>query len=89
MNRRARWFLVLSPEYGEVVPVLDFGQGPTEYGRDAVHVRTHSKARAKVLALRHFRRHHAARCRQPDYLRYGSPFAGMIVEYGDAKAGDA
>lgn len=85
MTKRARWFLVLSPEYGTVVPVMDFGMGPTEYVRDAVHVRTRSKARAKVLALRFFRRHHAARVNKPDYLSDGSPFTGMIVEYDEAR----
>ena len=40
-----RWYVV-TPEYGTVVPVLDYGQGPIEYGCDVVEIE------ATVLRLR-------------------------------------
>lgn len=40
------WWYVISPEYGEVVPVLDYGQGPIEYGRDVIEVQARTKKEA-------------------------------------------
>ncbi len=74
MNK-GKWFLVCSPEYGEVIPILDDGSGPMEYGRDAVYVRARTRRRARVLAVRWFRRFDAK------YLqRVDNPFRGMMVE---------
>lgn len=73
-----RHFFVYSPEYGEVVPLLDYGEGPMEYGRDCVHVIAPNKRAAKVLGVRalradpksHYFRDHCD----------GNPFAGLLVE---------
>lgn len=71
----ARCYLVISPEYGEVVPILDYGQGPVEYGHDVVYAFARNARRAKVLGVRWFRRQGA------HYLRHAeNPFAGMTVE---------
>ncbi len=77
--RSAKWFLVCSAEYGTVVPVLDFGEGPTEYGRDCQYVRTRTTHRAKVLFLRAQRRLYQLRSK-PGWMDDGNPFNGMIVE---------
>lgn len=71
----SRCFIVCGPEYGEVIPILDDGSGPMEYGCDAVYVRSRTKRRARVLALRWFRRFDAKYLHNAD-----SPFKGMTVE---------
>lgn len=78
MTAVGSWFLVCSAEYGTVVPVLDFGEGPTEYGRDCLYVRARSAKRAKVLMVRAWRRRSA--WRRPNWLTDGVPFRGMIAE---------
>lgn len=45
-------YFVVSPEMSEVVPVLDTGEGPTEYFRCVASVEAANKQDAKVLALR-------------------------------------
>ena len=52
-----RMFLVYTPEYGTTIPILDDGTGPIEYGADFVVIRARTRARAKVLAVRYWRRH--------------------------------
>lgn len=74
------WFLVASAEYGTVIPILDYGEGPTEYGRDVLYVRCASRQRAKVLALRAWRRQNRRNWRKAGFLEDGCPFTGMIVE---------
>ena len=49
-----RW-LIISPQYGTVVPVLDDGTGPMEYGSDGVIVEARTKREALVLGLRRMR----------------------------------
>lgn len=44
---------VMSQEYGTVVPVLDDGSGPLEYGRDYVCVKARSRRDAVMLAVKH------------------------------------
>ena len=51
-----RWYTVLSPTWKEVDPVLDDGSGPSETIRDMLMIRATSGQRAKVLALRAWRR---------------------------------
>ena len=73
-----RDYLVVSPEVGVMIPVLDDGSGPIEYGRDVALVRTSLGPReAKVAAVALWRRGlissdwiHDAEC----------PFAGVTVE---------
>lgn len=74
-----RWYLVESAEYGTVIPVLDYGQGPTEWGRDVLYVRARSAARAKVLMVRAFRRRIPSgyRWKKAPWLDDGNPFRGM------------
>lgn len=40
-----RWYVV-TPQYGTVIPVLDDGTGPTEYGADVVEVEAPSRRAA-------------------------------------------
>jgi hypothetical protein len=47
--------MVVSAEHGEVVPILDDGTGPMEYGRDVVYVTAASEREAKHVGLRAFR----------------------------------
>lgn len=75
----ATWFEVVSAEYGTVIPVLDFGEGPTEYGRDMLYVRATSKKRAKILMVRAMRRR-LPPWKRPDWLSEGNPFRGMKAE---------
>jgi len=49
-------FAVVSPEYGEVVPVLDYGEGPVEYGCDYIEIETNSRRDALVLGIKAMRK---------------------------------
>ena len=46
-----RW-LVLTPEYGVVIPVLDYGQGPVEYGCDGIEIEAETRRDAISLGVR-------------------------------------
>jgi hypothetical protein len=77
-----RW-LVYTPEYGMIIPILDDGSGPTEYGSDVLYVRAANRQRAKVLAVRAWRR--ASRIREAHWIQdcdsdMRNPFAGLKVE---------
>lgn len=77
----SRRYLVCSPEYGTVDRVLDDGPGPMEYERDVLYVRTRTAKRAKVLALRAWRRARKKNWRVARWFGYGeNPFVGMTVE---------
>lgn len=79
--KRGRCYLVASAQYSYVEPVLDDGSGPTEYARDVIYVCARSAKRARVLALRAFRRLYRRRpSKRPDYLTDGMPFKGMTAE---------
>lgn len=47
-----RNWIVITPEYGDVVPVLDYGQGPIEYGCDAIEIEAASKRDAIALGVK-------------------------------------
>ena len=50
-------YLVISDEYGEVIPVLDYSQGPVEYGRDVcVVLGAKDKNEAKWFAVKYWRK---------------------------------
>lgn len=71
-------YYVVSPEWGEVVPVTDEGQGPMEYGCDVVEVEATSRADARVLGLKLLRE-------RPCYHRWhgynsDNDFAGLRVK---------
>lgn len=72
MSQTGRCYCVCSPEYGTVIPVMDFAQGPMEYGCDVVFVFARNAKRAKTLALRVFRRQHSGA-----YYLSENPFKGM------------
>lgn len=67
-------WLVIGPEYGEVVPVLDYGEGPLEYQCDVVEVEADTKREARILGIKLLR--------QEKYLQNypdENPFAGLEV----------
>jgi hypothetical protein len=67
-------WLVCSPEYGTVIPIVD-GQGPMEYGCDVVHVEAETRRDALLLGVALFRQKGA------DYLAdCENPYAGVKVE---------
>ena len=49
-------YLVISPEYGVTIPVLDFGIGPTEPACDVVEVEAENKRQARILGLRELKK---------------------------------
>lgn len=68
-------WLVSSPEYGEIVPILDDGTGPTEYGCDVVHVEAFNKQDALYLGVLLLKQQGAK------YLDHAeNPYAGVRVE---------
>ena len=70
-------YLVISPEYGEVVPILDYGVGPMEYASDVIRVDAPNKRAARVLAVRTWRK-------EKWVLKYcefdENPYRGLKVE---------
>lgn len=76
---KAQWYEVVSPEYDYTEPILDYGEGPTYPAWDVAKVFTRTKKRAKVLALRSFRRYYKNRGDKPYYLEDENPFKGMKV----------
>lgn len=68
-------WLVVSPEYGQVISVLDDGTGPTEYGSDYVFVEAETEQDALMLGVMLFKQQGAK------YLDHAeSPYAGVKVE---------
>ena len=67
-------WLVVSPEYGDVIPVTDDGQGPMEYGADVVHVEAETRRDALLLGVMLFRQHGARYLSDCD-----NPYAGVQV----------
>lgn len=76
-----RWY-VITPEYGQVVPVLDDGTGPMEYGADVVEVEAETKRDAIAFGVRLMLR---GRWREFKWCRDQrlsglSPYAGVKAE---------
>jgi len=70
-----KYYVVLSPKYEIIDPVLDFGQGPSEECRDYVYVRAKNKREAKVIGLQFLRQLKTA------HKWYGeNPFKEMELE---------
>ena len=46
-----RW-LVFTPEYGKVIPILDDGSGPTEYGCDVIEVEAETQRDAIAFGVK-------------------------------------
>lgn len=72
----AKWYLVCGPVCTDVIPILDDGTGPSEDYRDVLWVFAQTARRAKVLALRVFRK----RAKEDWWNWGGSPFSGMTAE---------
>ena len=69
-------YAVISREYGTVVPILDDGTGPTEYGCEYAEVEADTPKGARVKAVREWR--------SKGRLRYcysdENPFTGLKVQ---------
>lgn len=72
-----RW-LVITPEYGEVVPILDYGQGPLEYHSDVIEIEAETRRDALVLGVNLMRRNSC----EYHWFRHcdGNPFVGVKAE---------
>lgn len=77
-------YYVMTPEYGEVVPILDDGTGPIEWGRDVEEVKATTKREAKQLGYQELKRQHWFR---DHYDHDKHPYAYLTVE-GPAEAWD-
>lgn len=81
MSKQAHCYVVVSAECHARDVILDDGTGPEEYWRDVVYVFARDTRRAKVLALRWFRRQYGRIAwRGRYYLCDENPFKGMKVE---------
>jgi hypothetical protein len=80
MKKKLLHYYVITPEFGHVVPVLDFGQGPIEYECDVIEIEAENKRDAISLGVREMLKDKSFRwCR--DSRRDGeSPYAGVRVE---------
>lgn len=78
-------YIVYSEEYGRVEPVLDFGQGPMEYGRDVWEGEAKNKAEARRLAYTAWRDRPAGDNNGGEYIEWNRsdgrhPMSGVTVE---------
>lgn len=55
MTTRMKHWIVISPEYGTMIPIMDDGTGPMEYGCDVVCVDAETARQAKVAGVRKMR----------------------------------
>ena len=69
-------FTVISGEMSEVIPILDYGQGPTEYFKLGVTVDADNKTDAKIIALKTKEMSKWVSDQRSDDL---NPFAGLTV----------
>ena len=72
-----RWY-VFTPEYGEVIPITDEGQGPMEYNADVIEVEAETRRDALICGVRLMR----ANPREYHWFRHcdGNPFVGVKAE---------
>lgn len=72
-----RW-VVMTPEYGTMVPILDDGSGPIEYGYDAVEVEAESRRDALILGVKLMR----ANPEKHEWFddNWSCPYTGIKVE---------
>ncbi len=73
------WYVV-SPEYGTVMPILDDGTGPMEYGCDVVRVEAETRRDALAFGVRLMLADSSCRWVQDCRSDWMSPYAGMKVE---------
>lgn len=75
----ANWYTVVSREYSYIEPVTMYGEGPVEYARYFVYAKAKTAKRAKVIALRYFRRQYS-RFSWDMGEAFENPFKGMKAE---------
>lgn len=73
-------YMVIGPERGVVIPVTDFGEGPTEYGCDVYLVDAPNRREARWAAFREAKRTNAHWWRD---LCDDHPMRGVKVEAAD------
>lgn len=79
-------WMVVTPEYGEVIPILDDGTGPEEWGADVVFVEAETKRRALVEGVRELRRIHS-HWMEDQYSNVSNPFTGLKAEISECQHG--
>ena len=47
-----KYYIVVSGEIEEIVPIVDYGMGPTEVYKVCAYVKANNKEKAKILALK-------------------------------------
>lgn len=88
-----RWW-VITKEYGQVVPILDDGTGPMEYGRDVVEIEAVNRRDALILGVREMLRLHKSNWRDYRWCADNqgdgvNPFAGVkALSEADIERGD-
>lgn len=70
---------VVTPEYGTVIPILDDGTGPIEYGADYVCVEADTKRQALVAGVRKLRST-GSHWMEDQNSDGASPFTGLKAE---------
>ena len=72
-----RW-MVVTPEYGEVIPILDYGEGPLEYQADVIEVEAETRRDAIIIGVALMRRDPSAY----HWFEHadGNPYAGVKAE---------
>ena len=73
-------YLVTSPEIYEIVPVLDYWQGPKEYYKCWAYVEAFTKEDAKIKALKEDTMRDWVKWQRDDRC---NPFTGLKVEEVD------
>ena len=75
-------YLVIIPAYETVIPILDDGTGPSEWGSDVLEVEALNASQAKVLAVREWRRQRTRWVSDQD-TDCRCPFTGLQVRNMD------
>jgi hypothetical protein len=72
-------YMVVTPEYGAKIPILDDGSGPMEYGCDVFEVEAPNARQAKVQAVQYWRTHPYDAYHKNGWLDEvdGNPFTGL------------
>ena len=73
-----RWYYVVTPEYEQVVPILDDGTGPVELVSDVAYVEAKNQREALVFGVRELRRDKSKWLRAQT-INECSPFTGLKV----------
>lgn len=75
-------YYVVSEAYGSVVPILDDGSGPEEWGSDVIEIMAKNKRDAKILGLSLWRQTHKSysyRFFGGRDTNYENPFKGVKI----------